>query len=536
MDKKTVKQLLGEIPLTVELYWLLRQRNQPLKSRFLLKNLQMTLPEACSQVKPFAQKAPKGKKVFIFATLHFWIEHAAMLGMALAGKGHRVTLAYVPYAEWHKPISKFDLRRQNLYARQVLQEAAPYLKQVSFLDVHPFFQTLPHELADAVDQVSAFDTQYTLQVEDVNRQDPTYLLRHERNLAAARAALTWFKGHRPDVVIVPNGTIQEFGVVYQVARYLEIPVVTYEFGDQREHIWLGQNREIMRHDTDALWEARREEPLSGKEIEQLNALFSARMQAATWENFSRLWQGIPAQGGSQVRASLGLDDRPVVLLATNVLGDSLTLGRQVFSRSMEEWITRTVQYFAGREDTQLVIRVHPGEALTHGTSMVEVVQNTLPRLPAHIHLVGPAEKINTYDLVDAADIGLVYTTTVGMEMAMSGKPVIIAGKTHYRGRGFTFDPATWEEYFSQIQILLANPTAYHLTKDQIDLAWQYAYRFFFEFPFPFPWHLVRFWDDYKARPMSYILGEEGVRRYEATFRFLAGEPIDWKKGLTSIEA
>jgi hypothetical protein len=533
MDSKGIKQLLGEIPLTVELYWLLRQRNQPLRSHFILKNLQMTLPDACSQVKPFALKAPTGKKVFIFATLHFWIEHAAMLGMALAGKGHRVTLAYLPFSEWHKPISKFDLRRQNLYARQVLQEASPYLKPVSFLDVHPIFQSLPQELADAVDQVTMFDTQYTLQVEDVNRQDPIYLLCQERNLAAAKAALNWLKGHRPDVVIVPNGTIQEFGVVYRVARYLEIPVVTYEFGDQRERIWLAQNGEIMRHETDALWEARRDIPLLDSEVERLNALFAARMQAATWENFSRLWQGTPAQGGSQVRASLGLDDRPVVLLATNVLGDSLTLGRQVFSQSMEEWIARTVQYFAGREDTQLVIRVHPGEALTHGTSMVDVVHKTLPELPEHIHLIGPVEKVNTYDLVDVADVGLVYTTTVGMEMAMSGKPVLIAGQTHYRGRGFTFDPQTWDDYFEQLDTLLTNPSAHRLTKDQIDLAWQYAYRFFFEFPFPFPWHLVRFWDDYKARPISYVLGEEGAGRYETTFRYLAGEPIDWTKGLTS---
>jgi len=53
-------------------------------------------------------------------------------------------------------------------------------------------------------------------------------------------------------------------------------------------------------------------------------------------------QATSAQGGSEARKALGLDDRPVVLLATNVLGDSLTLGRQVFSKNMAEWISRTV--------------------------------------------------------------------------------------------------------------------------------------------------------------------------------------------------
>ena len=84
-----------------------------------------------------------------------------------------------------------------------------------------------------------------------------------------------------------------------------------------------------------------------------------------------------------------------------------------------------MQYFAGRPDIQFVIRVHPGEVLTHGLSMVEVVRQVLPTVPEHIRLIGPKDKVNTYDLIEVADLGLVYTTTVGLEMAMSGVPVIV---------------------------------------------------------------------------------------------------------------
>ena len=127
--------------------------------------------------------------------------------------------------------------------------------------------------------------------------------------------------------------------------------------------------------------------MTAEQLERMRSLFVARQRGALWENFARSWQGTPAQGGSQIRKALGLDERPLVLLATNVLGDSLTLGRQVFSQSMAEWISRTVQYFAGRPDVQLVIRIHPGEVLTHGQSMAEVVRQVLPRLPEHIHLI-----------------------------------------------------------------------------------------------------------------------------------------------------
>lgn len=527
MNKESIKDFLGRLPFTAELYWYLRQGGRPPSTRFKLKGLQMVLPQACKEIKPYADLAERGRQVFIFATQHYWIEHTALLGLALAGQGHRVTLGYLPYGEWHKPINRFDLRRQNAYAHSVLQEAAPLLRTVSFLEVHPLHKMLPDELQAAVDQVSLFDTQYTLQVEEIEADNALFNLRKERNKEAALAALTWLNGHRPDVVIVPNGIIQELGVVYYVARYLDIPTVTYEFGDQNERIWLAQNAQIMRQQTDGLWLARQAFPIEETQMERVKAMYAARQQATLWENFSRLWQGVPSQGGEKVRAALGLDSRPVALLATNVLGDSLTLGRQVFSKSMAEWISRTVQYFAKHSNVQLVIRIHPGEALTHGTSMVEVVQQALPDVPEHIHIIKPEEKVNTYDLVEVSDIGLVYTTTVGMEMAMTGIPVVVAGQTHYRGRGFTLDPGSWEDYFQKLDSLFSQPAGGRLSREQVNLAWQYAYRFFFEYPRPFPWHLVRLWNDYKLRPMRFVLGEEGRARYCSTFRYLVGEPLDW---------
>ena len=547
--KEVVKQLLGEVPFTAELYWLLRQRGKPLQSRFSLRRLQNEFPELIEQASGLrkqrlldmaskqdggqATAGDAGRKVFIFATLHYWIEHAALLSTALGALGHRVTLGYLPYAEWREPINRFDLRRQNAYAQKVFEQSTPVFDTVSFLSSRSLFTRVPEELMQAVEQVTIYDTQYTLQMEDVDESSAVYKLRLERNTEIARAALGWFKANRPDVVIIPNGTIQEMGVVYRVARFLGIPTVTYEFGDQRQRIWLAQNGEVMRQETDSMWQARNGRALTPDQLERMRALFVARQRGALWENFARLWQDTPAEGGDKARAALGLDERPVVLLATNVLGDSLTLGRQVFSHSMAEWLSRTVQYFSGRPDVQFIIRVHPGEVLTHGISMVDVVHQVLPRLPEHIRLIGPKDKINTYDIIEVADLGLAYTTTVGMEMAMYGVPVIASGKTHYRGRGFTFDPDSWVSYFKLLGQILAKPSAYRLSRTQVESAWEYAYRFFFEYPRPFPWHLVRVWDDYKARPLNMVCSPEGQEQYGATFRYLVGEPIDWQSILAA---
>jgi hypothetical protein len=524
--KPALKQILGELPYIAETYWYFRQAGRPLSADFDLGTLEQLLPEWRFQAETSPYRGREGKKILIFATLRYWIEHATLLAMGLAGLGHRVSLAYLPYARWQIPMTRFDVRRQNLYGQTVLCRAEPLLQIVPFLSGKNA-PSLSPDLEQAVIDNAYRDTQYTLQVEDVDRGSELYRLRLERNRQAARSALAWMQANRPDLVIIPNGSILEFGAVHQAGRSLDIPAVTYEFGEQRGRIWLAQNAEVMRQETGDLWASRQDRPLTEEQFEQIRALFSARQKASLWENFARRWQGAPSAGGARVREALGLDDRPVVLLATNVIGDSLTLGRQVFSESMTEWLEITARYFAGRPDIQFVARIHPGELITKGPSVADVVRRSLPEQPENIHIVPADSQINTYDLVEIADLGLVYTTTVGLEMVMSGVPVIAVGNTHYRGKGFTLDSESWEGYFEVLDQALADPAAHRPTREQVDLAWNYAYRFFFEYPHPFPWHIQSTFRDVEEWPLKRVLSEEGQEHFGRTFAYLSGEPVSW---------
>ena len=526
--KEMIRNILGEIPLTAEFYYELKKKNQPF-TRYSLKNIQANLDGMLKDIDAGKRTCDEPKKILVFASLHYWIEHAVSVALYFGAMGHKVTFGYLPYCDWQKPVNKFDLRRQDIYTRKVLAGAEKYIDIVSFLPLHPSYKKLPDEIMDIIREVSAYDTQYTLQVEDFSENDPLYQMRLTANEYFARMVYVWLKENEPDFVIVPNGTIQEMGVLYRIAKWMKIPVTTYEFGEQRKRIWLAQDREVMRQETDDLWEACKNIPLTDDEFEKMRNMLSARQRADLWGNFTRRWQGSEKVGSDKIRAELKLDDRPIVFLATNVLGDSLTLGRQTFSKNMAEWIERTVQYFAERKDAQLVIRVHPGETLTHGQSMVDVVTRLMPILPSHIHLIKPTDKINSYDIVDIAAVGLVYTTTMGLEMPMSGVPVIVSGQTHYRGRGFTMDPDSWVSYYKMIGNVLDNPEQARLTEEQVKLAWRYAYAFFFDYARPFPWHLVKMWDDYEKRPMSYVLSEQGQAEFGRTFEYMIGKPLDWNE-------
>ena len=142
VSKQDLKNILGQIPLTAEAYWYLRQPGKPITPEFTLDQLDQRIPEwkAQAEASPYYQSAnPSGptgprKNIFLFGTLRYWIEHATLLGLALAGLGHSVTFAYLPYARWQEPIDPFNLRRQNLYASKVLGKASPLLNVISFLN------------------------------------------------------------------------------------------------------------------------------------------------------------------------------------------------------------------------------------------------------------------------------------------------------------------------------------------------------------------------------------------------------------------
>lgn len=532
LSKHEIKEVLGKIPFLPQFTWLVIGKQKPLSKKFSLESLKSQIPQwkrEAKQVFAWMESGNKPRRIVLVSAYKLWLQHSALLSVALACLGNNVHLVFLPYTNWRKKMNLFDLQIQNAYAKKVLNHLRPLVKIDSLLDWmrKTDDQTLSPALQYAIRKVSERDTQYTLQIEHFdpgNLQSAAgqlYAYRLESNQKAALAMLAWLQQTQPDVILIPNGSILEMGAIYQVARHLNIPTVTYEFGEQRERIWLAYNDEVMLQHTDQIWHRYASLPFDEQKKNKLAQLFQARRHADLWANFSRRWQGLQRQGVEKVRHQLALEDKPTFLLATNVIGDSLTLNRQIFSQSMTEWLERTIEYFAARPQVQLIVRIHPGERYTRGPSVKEIIFRLLPELPSHFRIVEADDLVNTYDLIDLSHLGLVYTTTAGLEMAMSGLPVIVAGQTHYRGKGFTMDPDTWEAYDVLLDRAVQNPSSLRLSAEQIEKAWHYAYIFFFEYPLPFPWHL-HLQNDLEIWPLRKVFSNEGWAQFRDSFHKLCG--------------
>ncbi len=533
--RRLARDLTDALPIAPGVMQRIRPNNPPVLGNYRLDRLEDELPrwiEAARQARDQAH-ADWPRSILLFAWLPWWLEYGVALSLLLAGQGHEVHLAYVSDRDWTEESPSPVRGRQGAYVARTL-DPVRQLVGVHALRVHSG-EVENRELASGLEEQSRRDVQYIRRREELDLsasgEDAGLIqFRRARNRALAASLLKLMTGRAFHSVVIPNGSLLDFGVAYRVARHLRMTTVTYEFGEQRERMWLARDAEVMLQDTSDFWRLRRSDGLSAEELEAMRAMTRARRQGQRWENFGRQWQPGESQGADAVRQALGLDaKRQVAVLCTNVVGDSLALGRQVFTDGMADWLRGTVKYFGSRTDVQLVVRVHPGEALGTGLPSTEIIQETLPQLPGHVVVVPPESPFNTYDVIDLADIGLVYTTTAGLEMAMAGLPVVVAGRTHYRGRGFTFDPESWPAYFETLDRLTNQPVAARRPNEQVELAWRYAYRFFFDYPFPFPWHLIRFWEDEAERPMQMLLRPGGLMPYQPAIDAFAGEPLSWDR-------
>ena len=187
-----------------------------------------------------------------------------------------------------------------------------------------------------------------------------------------------------------------------------------------------------------------------------------------------------------IRRTLRFDDTtPLVAAFTNTLWDGSTQGLDVAFRSMADWVVETIEWGRRSPKLNVAIRIHPADVMLRHHPAREVIQEhialTIPDMPANVRIIGPKDPLNSYGLAMAADVGLTYTSTIGLEMAALGKPVVVAGRPHYSRKGFTNDPDNAANYWREVEKLLSDPDPDDRISARRDLALAYGYLFFYRF-------------------------------------------------------
>lgn len=295
---------------------------------------------------------------------------------------------------------------------------------------------------------------------------------------------------KPERVVLLNGLYLGWRIAYEQCRRRGIGVSTWELGHTPNTLVLAEEDFALYYDSLAsTWRAHyRDKPLPLRHRMKVEKYLASRNAGGSGLIVFNINYNSSETllDDAKLRERLRISPAARVYTAfTNVEWDSAVVDRHAAFERQWDWIAASIGYFAGRKDTDLVIRVHPGEGILPGLESMqrigERIRANFEPLPGTVHLVDWADKINSYSLLGISEAALVYTSTIGLEAACMGKPVVVAGKTHYAGNGFTLDARTPAEFAERLDRVVERSDA----GVNRDLALSYAHLFFFRAMIPY---------------------------------------------------
>ena len=223
------------------------------------------------------------------------------------------------------------------------------------------------------------------------------------------------------------------------------------------------------------WDKWKNLPLKADRVKELGDDLLMRLDGHGWYIYS------PSKtfGSGDLRTELGLSQTRKLLVAYTSSVDELNaqlamcdaLGKlkspqpQPFVDQIA-WIQSLVDYVASSDDLQLVVRIHPREGANQrekaqSQHLLALRQAFAKELP-HCVFVWPEDSVSSYDLAELADIALISWSSIGVELARAGIPVLASfnlPEVSYPQDDFLHWASTSEAYFYKLEQLLKQPAS-----------------------------------------------------------------------------
>jgi hypothetical protein len=239
-----------------------------------------------------------------------------------------------------------------------------------------------------------------------------------------------------DSALLFNGRQSITRVALEIFRQHGIPVLTHERAEYRRgHLTVKANAHCMSFEPFRdFWSMWAQVPLRR---DSLDATLKWLVQRRYGANLAWIPFNKSSVSASSLRTSLNLSPgkRLWALFTSStdeVAGDPLMRGPY---ESQAEWVRDVVKWVESRDDVQLVIKVHPNLGgngyIGKAVDELRIYQEMKSALPANVRIVLPEDSVNAYSLAEEADIGLTFGSTIGLEMAMMGKPILLAARGLY---------------------------------------------------------------------------------------------------------
>jgi hypothetical protein len=256
---------------------------------------------------------------------------------------------------------------------------------------------------------------------------------------------------KPRAVIVFNGQFFPEATARYVAQRRGIRVITHEVGLQPASAFFtdGEATAYPIHIPD-------EFELNDEQNAKLDAYLAKRFQGDFTMAGIKFWTDMKGLDESFLNKAEHF--KQIVPVFTNVIFDTSQPHANTVFSDMFAWLDVLLEIIKLHPETLFVIRAHPDETRTRKESR-ETVQgwveaNGVDKFE-NVIFVGPKETLSSYELIQRSKFVMVYNSTIGLEAALMGKPVLCAGKARFTQYPTVFFPQTVVEQRNKMEEFLA---------------------------------------------------------------------------------
>ena len=256
---------------------------------------------------------------------------------------------------------------------------------------------------------------------------------------------------QPRAVVVFNGMFYPEATARWTAWQRGLPVISHEVGLQPYTAFFtpGDATAYPIQIPDSF-------QLTPAQNDQLDAYLSQRIQG----NFSmagvRFWPEMRGLDASFLERAAHY--RQIVPVFTNVIFDTSQPHSNVVFPHMFAWLDHVMDLANEHLDTLFVIRAHPDESRPGKESRESVADWVAARRVTerpNVVFVPSQEYISSYELIQRSRFVMVYNSTIGLEAAIMGAPVLCAGKARFTQLPTVFFPESQPAYRQTAESLLS---------------------------------------------------------------------------------
>ncbi|WNC52878.1 MULTISPECIES: hypothetical protein [unclassified Thermosynechococcus] len=254
---------------------------------------------------------------------------------------------------------------------------------------------------------------------------------------------------KPSQVVTYNGRFACSKPIIYLCKKYSIPVFYHERGATKERYYLSDKPphdfKAIRASIKKMWELSQDQ--NKEEIAESYFLRKIKGEGIGWVSFTeKQIKGMVPEKSKKYRWTYysSSDDEYIYV------EDSIE--HPIF-KSQIEAIRWLINYAAQLDDVELVIRVHP-----HKEQKSQRLRNFWNNLGGkNVSVIPSHSPIDSYALAKNSDLIIVYSSTMGVEAAYLGKPVITIGDATYKGLDCTYEPSSLQELKDYLSLKKLEP-------------------------------------------------------------------------------